>query len=132
MLNNESCLPGFDTYFRNLLPAESDDCILAQQQQQKGKKVFLLCFCLFCHLLFFQSLSYFAQLLLVNKKRFLFIASQIMTLPPNLSNQCQTQISSRSNQLQLRPHSETHFLSLKRKNTFLTLLLFTSQSFQLM
>ena len=71
--------------------------------------------CCVCLLLFFQSFSYFAQLLSVNKKRFLFIASQIMTLPPNLSNQCQTQISSRSNQLQLRPHSETHFLSLKRR-----------------
>ena len=71
--------------------------------------------CCVCLLLFFQSFSFFAQLLSVNKKRFLFIASQIMTLPPNLSNQCQTQISSRSNQLQLRPHSETHFLSLKRR-----------------
>ena len=81
----------------------------------RRERRFSCCVCLFCLLLFFQSFSYFAQLLSVNKKRFLFIASQIMTLPPNLSNQCQTQISSRSNQLQLRPHSETHFLSLKRR-----------------
>ena len=82
---------------------------------RRRERRFSCCVCLFCLLLFFQSFSYFAQLLSVNKKRFLFIASQIMTLPPNLSNQCQTQISSRSNQLQLRPHSETHFLSLKRR-----------------
>ena len=69
----------------------------------RRERRFSCCVCLFCLLLFFQSFSYFAQLLSVNKKRFLFIASQIMTLPPNLSNQCQTQISSRSNQLPSRP-----------------------------
>ena len=131
MSNNESWLPGFDTYFRNLLPAESDDCGLAQQQQQKGKKVFLLCLSFLSFTLLSIIFLFCSAIIGEQKEIPLYCISDYDVTSQSFQSMSDTDL------LQIKSIAiETTFRNTfpfsQKKNTFLTLLLFTSQSFQLM